>query len=49
MMSPMLKLFNDDYTALKLRYSGMLMMLREMRGLSIEDVAHRLGVSKKAV
>lgn len=49
MMSPMLKLFNDDYTALKLRYSGMLMMLREMKGLSIEEVAHRLGVSKKAV
>lgn len=49
MMSPLLKLLDDDYEALKLRYSAMLMMLREMKGLSIEEVAGRLGVSKKAV
>jgi DNA-binding XRE family transcriptional regulator len=45
----MLNLLDDDYTKLKIRFSAMLMMLRNEKGLTIKQVAYGIGVTPKAV
>ena len=45
----MLDLLKDDYLKLCVRFSAMLIYLREKKGFSEKDVAERIGVTRKAV